>query len=101
MLSFFGRRGCAMNCPLNTLFAVSAIALALVAPAAADRLDEIKARGKLIVGVSDTTPPFTFKKDGVHVGYDIDIVKAVAKRLGVAIELVSVSSAERIPMLKD
>jgi polar amino acid transport system substrate-binding protein len=90
-----------MDCPLNTLFAVSAIALALVAPAAADRLDDVKARGKLIVGVSDTTPPFTFKKDGVHVGYDIDIVKAVAKRLGVAIELVSVSSAERIPMLKD
>ena len=33
-------------------------------PAAADRLDDVKARGKLIVGVSDTTPPFSFTKPG-------------------------------------
>ena len=35
------------------------------------------------------------------VGYDLDIVHAVAKRLGVTVETVSVTSAERIPMLKD
>ena len=71
-------------------------------PAAADRLDDVKARGKVMVGVSDTTPPFSFKKAGeATVGYDIDLVHAVAKRLGVAVETVSVSSAERIPMLKD
>jgi polar amino acid transport system substrate-binding protein len=72
-------------------------------PAAADRLDDVKARGKLIVGVSDTTPPFSFKKPGEStvVGYDLDIVRAVAKRLGATVETVSVSSAERIPMLKD
>ncbi len=29
--------------------------------ALADRLDELKLRGKLLVGVSDTTPPFAFK----------------------------------------
>jgi polar amino acid transport system substrate-binding protein len=73
----------------------------LAVPAVADRLDEVKARGKLVVGVSDTTPPFTFKKDGAHVGYDIDLVRAVAKRLGVTVETVSLSSAERIPLLKD
>src|SRR5262245_10739747 len=77
------------------------IAFALTVPAVADRLDDVKARGKLVVGVSDTTPPFTFKKDGVHVGYDIDIVRAVAGRLGLPVETVSVTSAERIPMLKD
>ncbi len=84
----------------STLAAISALMM-LAAPAAADRLDEVKARGKLIVGVSDTTPPFTFKKDGAHVGYDIDLVRAVAKRLGVTVETVSLSSAERIPLLKD
>jgi polar amino acid transport system substrate-binding protein len=75
----------------------------LATPAAADRLDDVKARGKLIVGVSDTTPPFTFKKPGTseHVGYDIDLVRAVAKRLGVTVETVSVSSAERIPLLNE
>jgi ABC-type amino acid transport substrate-binding protein len=48
--------------------------------AIADRLDDVKARGRLIVGVSDTTPPFTFKRPGEpdHAGYDIDLVRAVA-----------------------
>lgn len=76
---------------------------ALVSSALADRLDEVKARGKLIVGVSDTTPPFSFKKPGeaTVTGYDLDIVHAVAKRLGVTVETVSLSSAERVPMLNE
>jgi len=85
----------------------SGVAFALLAvswvtsPAAADRLDDIKARGKVIVGVSDTTPPFSFRAGDAVTGYDIDLVRQVAKRLGVAVETVSVSSEERIPMLKD
>lgn len=94
-----------MGC-MRTVCAGTATVLAIVsvlaAPAVADRLDEVKAHGKLIVGVSDTTPPFSFKKPGesVNIGYDIDIVRAVAKRLGVALETVSLSSAERIPLLQ-
>jgi len=44
--------------------AVLATSLLLIfaSTALADRLDEIKARGKLLVGVSDTTPPFSFRK---------------------------------------
>jgi polar amino acid transport system substrate-binding protein len=74
----------------------------LVTPAAADKLDDIKARGKLVVGVSDTTPPFSFRKmpQDTITGYDIDLVKAVAKRIGVALDMVPVSSAERIPLLQ-
>ncbi len=91
-----------MKRPIMAAATVSAMLLTLVLPATADRLDEVKARGKIIVGVSDTTPPFTFKQPGEsdHVGYDIDLVRAVAKRLGVAVETVSLSSAERIPMLQ-
>jgi polar amino acid transport system substrate-binding protein len=83
--------------------AVTTASLFLAQPAAADRLDDVKARGRLVVGVSDTTPPFSFKKPGEStvIGYDLDVVHAVAKRLGVPVETVSVSSAERIPMLKD
>ena len=84
--------------------ALTLVALCLAtAPAAADRLDEVRARGKLLVGVSDTTPPFSFKKPGetVVTGYDLDIVRAVARRLDLAVETVSLSSAERIPMLND
>lgn len=76
--------------------------LALAQPAVADRLGEVKARGKLLVGVSDATPPFSFKKsDGTITGYDIDLVKAVAARLKVALEMTPLSSAERIPLLND
>ena len=84
------------RCTIATLLVV------LAAPAAADKLDDVKARGKLVVGVSDTTPPFSFKRPGEneHAGYDIDLVRAVAKRLGVGVETVSLSSAERIPMLQ-
>ncbi len=70
-------------------------------PAAADRLDDIMARHKVIVGVSDTTPPFSFRQGDTVTGYDLDLVRAVAKRLGVEAETVSVSSEQRIPMLKD
>ncbi|AMN45117.1 transporter substrate-binding domain-containing protein [Rhodoplanes sp. Z2-YC6860] len=86
------------------LFAMWVIAgPAAISSALADRLDEVKARGKLIVGVSDTTPPFSFKKAGetTVTGYDLDIVHAVAKRLGVSVDTVSLSSAERIPMLNE
>ena len=91
-----------MKPPKMAAAALSAMLLMSSTPASADRLEEVKARGKIIVGVSDTTPPFTFKRPGgsEHVGYDIDLVRAVAKRLGVAVETVSLASAERIPMLQ-
>jgi polar amino acid transport system substrate-binding protein len=88
---------------MKQLFAAVVLAaLALSRPAAADQLDEVMARGKLIVGVSDTTPPFSFKKKGsaAVVGYDIDIVHAVAKRLQLKVETLSLASAERIPLIQ-
>ena len=89
---------------LRTIRAVlTASLLPFFASAAlADRLDEIKARGKLVVGVSDTTPPFSFRKaaDGTLTGYDLDLVRAVARHMGVALEMVPLSSAERIPLLQ-
>lgn len=67
----------------------------------ADRLDDLRSRGKLLVGVSDTTPPFSFKAaDGTLTGYDLDLVRAVAKRLQVGLEMAPLSSAERIPLLQ-
>lgn len=91
---------------MKRICAAVAIMFALVVlqalPALADRLDEVKARGRLVVGASDSTPPFSFKRPGAsdHVGYDIDLVRGVAARLGVGVETVSVASAERIPLLQ-
>lgn len=81
------------------LWAAAALSVLLTAAAVADKLDDVKTRGN-IVGVSDTTPPFSFRKPGeaAVTGYDIDLVKGVAKRMGVALEMIPVSSAERIPL---
>src|SRR5262244_3060047 len=78
----------------------TALATACIGSAAADKLDDIKARGKLLVGNSDTSPPFSSRENGKVVGYDIDLAAQVAKRLGVGMEFVSVIKSERIPALQ-
>ena len=62
--------------------------------------DEIKARGKLTVGVMTDYPPF----GGIDAqqqpeGYDADVAKALADSLGVQLELVPVTGPNRIPYL--
>ena len=39
--------------------------------------------GKLLVGNSETSPPFSSRENGKIVGYDIDLAAQVANRLGV------------------
>ena len=47
-------------------------------------LDAVKAKGQLIIGLDDTFAPMGFKNEkGEIVGFDIDLAKEVAKRLGV------------------
>jgi len=69
--------------------------------ASADKLDDIKARGRLIVGVTESSPPFSYRDgDNGIVGYDIDLAGEVATRLGVGMEKVTIINAERIPSLQ-
>jgi cystine transport system substrate-binding protein len=52
-----------------------------------DLLGEIKDKGKLIVGTEGTYAPFTFHDDkGELTGFDVEISREVAKRLGVEAE---------------
>ncbi len=70
-------------------------------PAVADALSDITARGVLKVAVPQDYPPFgSVGSDMALQGYDIDMATAIAKGLGVKIELVPVSSANRIPYLQ-
>jgi polar amino acid transport system substrate-binding protein len=94
---------CLLDCPLAramTLVVVAAHLLAL--PARADELDDIKARGSLIAGVAEASPPFSFR-DGEHgiVGYDVDLAAEVAKALGVDLQKIPLINADRIPALRD
>jgi polar amino acid transport system substrate-binding protein len=80
----------------------AAISLLLPLPALADKLDDIKARGELVIGVAEASPPFSFRggEKGV-VGYDVDLAAHVAKRLGVGLKKISIINAERIPSLQN
>ena len=57
------------------------------APAGDKSLEEIKAKGKFIVGLDDSYPPMGFRDEKNEiVGFDIDLAKEVAKRMGVEVE---------------
>ena len=52
--------------------------------AGGDAVEALKARGTFVLGLDDSFPPLGFRsEDNEIVGYDIDLAKEVAKRLGV------------------
>ena len=89
------------RCKCARLLVSAMLALGLTAPAAADKLTDIKARGRLLVGVTESSPPFSFRDHGKGiVGYDVDLAERVAKSLGVATEKIAIINAERIAALQ-
>ena len=68
---------------------------------AAGKLEQVLARGKLIVGTGSTNAPWHFKgADGKLQGFDVDMAKIVAKALfddPEKVEFVNQSSDARIP----
>jgi ABC-type amino acid transport substrate-binding protein len=88
---------------LATLVALVAGLTPLVA-SAQSTLAEIKKRDKLIVGVKTDFPPFgSVDAAGKNVGFDVDVAHDFAKAMlgdPAKIELVSVTSGNRIPYLQ-
>ena len=70
---------------------------------AGDTLADVKKKGVLVAGVKDSLPPFGSVDPNTKefVGYDIDFVKYIAKKLGVKVEYKPVTSANRMPMLME
>jgi polar amino acid transport system substrate-binding protein len=68
-------------------FCLATLCLALLhtsAQAADPSLKAVRERGKLVLGLDDSFPPMGFRnEDNQIVGYDIDLAKEVARRLGV------------------
>lgn len=58
---------------------------------AADLLDDVKKRGTLRIAVEGTFPPFNYKEQKTNelAGYDVDVAKLVAGKLGVKAEFVT------------
>lgn len=67
--------------------AVCMLSTAAAGPALADELADIQAAGVLKVGVEGTYAPFTYHDEaGELVGFDVEVAKAVAEKLGVEAE---------------
>lgn len=76
------------------------VAAGLVWPATADVLDDIKSRGKMIVAIDPTFAPFEFTDNsGKIVGYDPELLEAIAADWGVGVEYQVMAFSGVIPGL--
>jgi len=82
--------------------AALAAQLSFAATAHADQLADIKKKGEIVFGVLGTDEPNSFidPKTRELVGYEIDIARAVAKKIGVKPVFKQLSVAARIPELQ-
>src|SRR4051794_27930024 len=85
---------------LAALAALAAIAV-LPSPSAAQTLDKIKSRGVLVVGTKADYKPFGFRDpSGAIVGFEPDLAKEIADKLGVKLEIEPVVSSNRMQFLQ-
>ena len=88
---------------MKTLAAGAAALLALAAgPAQAEsQLDAVMARKQITIAIPTDFPPYgVVGTDMVPQGLDIDMARLIATKLGVRLELLPVTSANRIPCLQ-
>jgi len=91
-----------MNSKLLKILLVSLVVVFMLGPTVqADIVDDIKARGKLIVGVKADYKPYGFRDpSGKIVGTEPELAQDVADMLGVKLELVPVVASNRMEFLK-
>jgi polar amino acid transport system substrate-binding protein len=86
---------------LLTAAAIAIGAALAAAPATAQTLEKIKQRGVLVVGSKADYKPFGFRDpSGAIVGFEPDIAKLVADKLGVKLEIEPVVSSNRMQFLQ-
>lgn len=72
----------------------------LVAPGGAEQLQDIVDAGKISVGIALGGEPIGFRNDRHEPnGYDVDVARRLAASLGVELEIVEVTGANRVPLL--
>jgi len=86
-----------------TLISIGSTALVVGLPrwagAGGLTLQDIKGSGRLRIGVEASYVPFTFRKDGKIVGYDIDLADVLCEDLGVKPEIIDTAWTGVIPSL--
>jgi len=83
-----------------TALAALAVVAGSALPSVAGMLDDIRSRGTVRIGVSLGGEPIGFRDDQNNpVGYDVDVAKRLAEKIGVPVEFTDVSGDARISML--
>ena len=67
--------------------------------AIADTLEKIKKAGVVVIGNGGAFPPFEYVENGKLVGYDIDLGKELAKRMGIKVRWIKIDFRGLIPAL--
>lgn len=81
---------------------LAALATASLLPftASAQTVEDLKKKGKLVVGMLVDFPPYGILNDKNQPdGYDADVARLLGKELGVAVEIMPVTGPNRIPFL--
>jgi polar amino acid transport system substrate-binding protein len=76
------------------------LALTLLPALTRGQTPELTDPGKLTWGVSVTFPPFEFQDNGKPAGFDIDLVDALAKRIGLQSAILPIEFKGLIPALE-
>src|SRR5206468_3825575 len=85
---------------LGTAVAFAILTFGSSQEAAADKLDDVIASGKLRCGVLLDLPPVGYRDASNNpVGYDIEVCQDMAKALGVQPVIVETPSPDRIPAI--
>lgn len=85
----------------SSLALACAATLAALPAAAQDSLAKIKEKGVLSVGVKNDYKPWGFlEPSGKIVGLEIDLAQAIADKIGVKLEMLPVTGANRMEFLK-
>src|SRR5437764_1873201 len=93
------------NLPMRKLalisFGLAALSLFGTQAARADQLADIKQKGTLVCGTLGNAEPFSFPNPQTREtqGYDVDFCAAIARSLGVKLELKLIPVAAPIPEL--
>jgi polar amino acid transport system substrate-binding protein len=93
---------------LTIILALALLASACQASTASEqnvdqsRLDQVRAAGEVRIGVRNDNPPLSYvDSEGEWVGFDVDLAKAMADRMGLEPELVVVDETTRISFLQE
>ena len=87
---------------MKSVLAMAAMAIVSLsaAPAEAQTVDEIIKRGKVVIAIDTTVPPYgMLDTNNQPTGIDVEVANLIGKNLKVPVELVTVNSPGRIPAL--